>query len=297
MKLYTVKVRSKNHSINPLRRYFKMRFRALIRFGSTTPTKEIYRISGDKKVVEINTVDAVENSRSKLKMKQCFKEAEVPQSKWWNPLSEEAFDENFFSEEQYPILAKRIFGFKGKGMFKLNNKEELEEFLDKNGSKLNNYYFEQFHNYIREYRLHCTKDGCFYAARKMLTQDVDKDKRWYRNDSNCVWVTEYTVIKDKNDVITSYDISKDNEAFDKPVNWNKIEEACVKALEKVGLDIGAFDVKVQGAIDSKNRKRENPEYIIIEVNSAPAFGVVTEILYKKELVKLLNDKYVKQNDV
>jgi type I restriction enzyme S subunit len=39
-------------------------------------------------------------------------------------------------------------------------------------------------NNSREYRLHVTADGCFYACRKMLKADAEE--RWYKNDSNCV---------------------------------------------------------------------------------------------------------------
>lgn len=153
------------------------------------------------------------------------------------------------------------------------------------------YYAEKAVFYNREYRLHVTKWGCFYAARKMLKSDIPEDKRWYRNDSNCIWVAEYTVEKDNEGNILKYNEDIPNEAFDKPVNWKEIEENCVKALGATGLEVGAFDVRVQSSLDKHGNKRQNPEYIILEVNSAPSFGDITTIKYKEILSKLLVNKY------
>ena len=82
---------------------------------------------------------------------------------------------------------------------------------------------KKYYTYTREYRLHITKDGCFYACRKMLKRDAEED----RHDSNCVWIVE------------------DNPEFNKPDNWNDIVSDCVKAMQSVGLDICAIDIKMQ----------------------------------------------------
>lgn len=280
MKRFRPMVRSKNHSCNDIRRDLgSYPFKSIVRFGSLTPTNEIYP---NQNVVEINTVDAIQNSRSKLLMKECFVKAGVPQSVWYLPVQIQNQQ-----DLEYPILLKKVFGFKGHGMVKINNDEELQNWLANNS--LDGYYGEHYHSFAREYRLHCTKLGCFYAARKMLKEDTPEDKRWFRNDSNCIWVAEYKVIKDGDNII-GYDEKTPNEAFDKPVNWNKIEEDCVKALNEVGLSIGAFDVKVQSAKDANGIIRQNPEYIIIEVNSAPSFGDITLRKYRSIIPKLLNSK-------
>jgi len=273
MKKYTrfrPRVRSKNYSCDPLRHKTTVLgfypFKSLIRFGSTTPTKSVFPESDN--VIEINTVEAINISRSKLLMKQAFAEVDIPQAVWWDSIHDLITEEN---EINYPILAKRVYGFKGKGMVKLDSKEELEEWLANNNT--DGYYFEQFHNYIREYRLHVTKHGCFYGLRKMIKEDTPEDKRWFRNDSNCVWILE------------------DNPLFDKPVNWDKIEGDCVKALNQIRLDIGAFDVKVQSSTAVEGEALKNPLYIVIEVNSAPSMGDITIEKYKTILPKLLIEKY------
>ena len=277
---FKVRLRTKNFTVKPMRaELLPVRFRTVVRFGSTTSTKKIFpKYFETKKIIEINTVDAIENSRSKLRMKDCFLKAGVPQSNWWVCTGKKPIEflnlstgkeKQICTEQQlpYPILAKREFGFKGHGMHKFDTPEELVNWLSKNS--LEGYYFEQFMNYSREYRLHCTKDGCFYTCRKMLKEDAED--RYYRNDSNCVWFVE------------------ENAKFDKPVNWKNIESDCVKALQEVGLTLGAFDVKIQSSEDGKGRKRENPNYIIIEVNSAPAFGDGTLQKYTEVINKIINE--------
>lgn len=76
--------------------------------------------------------------------------------------------------------------------------------------------------------------------------------------------------------------------FDRPSNWKDIEKHCVKALKAVGLDIGACDVRVQSG---KGKYSDNPDFIIVEINSAPSFGEVTLEKYKKELNRLIEKKY------
>ena len=107
----------------------------------------------------------------------------------------------------------------------------------------------------------------------MLKRDTPEEKKWYRNDDNCVWILE------------------ENENFDKPVNWVRIEEESVKALKSVGLDVGAVDLRIQSATNKKGEKRENPDFIIVEINSAPSFGDITLNKYIEELPKILLNKY------
>ncbi len=82
-----------------------------------------------------------------------------------------------------------------------------------------------------------------------------------------------------------------NEKFDKPVNWENIESECVKALKSVQLDIGACDVRVQSSLKKSGNVRLNPNFMIIEINSAPSFGEFTLQKYKEIIPQILNQKY------
>lgn len=269
-----------------------MPFRSLIRLGSTTDKEDTVTNGGKR--VEINTIQAVKNSASKLLMKQCFTEAGVKTAKWYvikpNDLNGLMFDqENGSSFEnsmfpiadynEFPIIAKHIFGSRGTGNTLLKDQEALQQWLS--GKNLNNYIFEKYYNYGLEFRLHITEDGCFYTCRKALKSDTPEDKKWFRNDSNSVWFLE------------------SNELFNKPNSWEDIVDHCVKALKYIGADVLSFDVRVQSAKNNKGEDREYQDFILVECNSASSMDSDAEGLsicaqkYLEELPKLLTRKYNK----
>lgn len=264
---FTPKIRSRHPSHAVLRgRLKKMPFTSVIRFGSLTE---------DTAKVELNSIDAIRNSSSKLRMKQCFTRGNVKTAQWYLTDGSQFFINGdlskpaAFNKVEYPIVAKTHFGSRGEGNTLIKSNEDLRRFLT--GKTLGNYIFEKFHNYTREYRLHVTEDGCFYTCRKMLKTDTPEDAKWFRNDSNCVWVVE------------------ENELFDRPVNWEQIETECVKALNSCGLDFGACDLRVQGA-NHEGKPRKSPDFIVVEINSAPSFGEVTKERYAEMLPSLLIKK-------
>ena len=236
---------------------------AVVRLGSTTESDI---------PVQINSIQAVRTSSSKLLMKTAFDEGGVNTAEWWRDakamsqaISNKELELNEDGNLKYSILAKKVFGSRGRGMKKLDTLEELNKFLTGN---TRGYYFERYYNYTREYRLHITAKGCFYTCRKMLQSDTPDDKKWFRNDSNCTWFLE------------------SNSEFNKPSNWKEIEEHCVKALNAVGLDVGACDVRVS----SKTNKEGKHKFKIIEINSAPSFGEQTAEEYRKIIPQLIEDK-------
>lgn len=277
-------IRSRHPSHRVLRGFIKTNIRTIIRLGSTTSTKEI--LEGLKlkdksaNIVEINTPTAIKNSANKLLMKQCFTESKIKTADWWvldrglEFMSKITNTNTHIGSLPYPIVVKHIYGSRGNGNTLIKDRAELEKWLK--GKTLSNYIFEKFYNYNREYRLHVTADGCFYTCRKMLKSDTPEEKRWFRNDSNSVWVLEK------------------NEHFDKPINWDNIIKDCVKALNSVGLDFGAVDLRVQSTTVTdkleKEVQRKNPEYIVVEINSAPSFGKITALKYLEMLPKLIEKK-------
>lgn len=268
---YYPMIRSRHPSHSGLRRALsKLNFRSVIRFGSSTV------IEDNIKRVELNSIEAIANSSSKLKMKKCFSEHNVKTAEWIQYSDIEQLNE-FIKKVEFPIVAKSHNGSRGRGNTLLKNIKELDDFLQSRPNNLNSYIFEKYYNYNKEYRLHVTKDGCFYSCRKMLKQDFkDHPNAWQRHDDNCVWML------------------LESENFDKPNNWdlpNGIIENCVKALISCGLDFGACDLRVQNNTDKDGNRRENPEFIVVEINSAPSFGEVTLQKYKEVLPKLLMNKY------
>lgn len=269
------KIRSRHPSHSPLRKknvFPLLPFRSLVRFGSTTICTE------DDRVV-LNEIKSIQNSSNKILMKQCFTKADVKTADWFQAINTESFtnvktnDRVAIEDMPFPIISKHKFGSRGRGNTKLDTLQELKDWIE--GKRLENYIFERYYNFVREYRLHVNEEGCFYTCRKMLKRDTPDGDKWFRNDANCVWILE------------------DNDEFDRPANWDNIVKESVTALKSVGLDFGAIDLRIQSATDKDGKKRKNPEFIIVEINSAPSFGEVTILKYIEEIPKMLTRKHQK----
>lgn len=275
--IYRPMIRSRHPSHASFRTQLrKLPFRSVVRFGSLTELEDPATKNGSR--IELNSKEAIKNSSSKLLMKQKFTEIGVKTAEWFIGVEgvsalinihEDLID---YNDLTYPIIAKSHYGSKGKGNTMLKTQKEFNNWIT--GKILSNYIFEKYYNYNKEYRLHVTKDGCFYTCRKMLRQEFrEHPNSWQRHDDNCVWILE------------------ENESFDKPDNWSEIVEHCVKALKSCGLDFGACDLRVQNNKDNEGNRRDNPDFIVVEINSAPSMGTVTLEKYKEILPQLLIQKY------
>lgn len=255
-----LKIRSRNSTANKIRGKIFSKTKALFRLGSTTPTNVVFPGVNPAQVKEINTVEACKVSGNKISMKKAFETANVKTAEW-------STVNNTGDWQLFPAIIKHKNSSKGNGIFFIADQNALDDFKNTH-NELKNYIIEKYYTYSREYRLHVTSEGCFYTCRKMLREDAEE--RWHRHDNNCVWILE------------------ENELFDKPTNWEDIVSECVKALQAVGLDIAALDIKVQSARDSRGRTRNNPDFIILETNSAPSLGDTTAVKYIEQLTKMCN---------
>ncbi len=255
-KEYPVMVFSRHPSHAPLRQ-LQSTCRMLIRLGSTTVTPP--KMVG--KCVEINSIEAVQTSSSKIRMKQAFHNAGVQTSSWIVPQTEQSVRQwaaQFAEKKNVKYVSKSEFGSRGEGNRLHNSLDELIAFLN-TGNKYGRYVIEKYYSYNKEYRLHVSSRGvCFYTCRKMLKSGTPEEQKWVRNDSTCVWILE------------------ENEMFDKPKTWDRIVQECVKATRAVGLDVSAVDVRVNN----------DGQYIILETNSAPSFGDLTLDKYQEEIPQL-----------
>lgn len=263
-------VRSRNTSCRPLKQIETGDKRVIYRMGSITNTNTITKRNVD---LEINKPEACLCSSSKISMKQAFdewnhincsteetKDNKIPTAKWY--ILNDIVDENV-SLDKFPYIIKKYNSSKGNGIYKVDTQEELDNFINDNINSLHKFIIEEWLSYSREYRLHVTKDGCFYTCRKMLKNDATD--RWHRHESNSVWVMDT------------------NELFDKPSNWDDVVNSCINAMKAVGLDIAAVDVKIQ------NNTHEKPKFIILETNSAPALGEIGIAKYKEKLEQIISE--------
>ena len=266
-----LKIRTKNHTAQPLKNLIEVNTRSVFRLGSITPTEEIFPrgVALNKPIIEINTAEACHNSGDKILMKELFYQNNVKTAEW-GVLSKQLAGVEMDMDcywDKFPAIVKHKNSCKGKGIYYFENEDSLIDGIQEL-SRLENYIIEEYKNYSKEYRLHVTKDGCFYTCRKMLKEDAEE--RWHRHDMNSVWIME------------------ENPLFEKPSNWDLIVEESVKAMKSLGLDICSVDMKVQS---EKNQDRGgNPEFIILECNSASSMGEITLIKYEEQLRKMLNGK-------
>jgi glutathione synthase/RimK-type ligase-like ATP-grasp enzyme len=257
-----VKIRTRNHTASPLRNTIPSNGHPVIfRMGTQTPTQEVFPEENPSVVFEINTARACVISSDKLMMKRAFVLNDVKTADFML-LTDFLGGSEHEITLRYPLIIKHRHSSKGKGIYLIQNEDEINSFVEKHKNH-KDYIIENYHKLSKEYRLHVTNDGCFYACRKMLKNDATD--RWHRHDSNSVWIIQ------------------ENPLFDKPSNWDEIVEHSTKALNAVGLDIGAVDVK---CTSSKNKKQD---FIILEINSAPAFGEITTQKYINEIKNIIKN--------
>jgi len=140
MKTWKPQIRTKNHTAAPLRNSLgEFAMRCIIRLGSRTTIAEAFpRMPHGRPVIEVNTVEAVENSRNKLFMKRCFDNDSIPQADWftWKELDlftnvktqEDISINNLLELLPSGIIMKRVCGFKGIGMFYIQTIEDWDNF-------------------------------------------------------------------------------------------------------------------------------------------------------------------------
>lgn len=269
----SIKSRMPSHNcLRPANKHLPLfPYRVLIRLGSVTETTRPY-------AVEINSTESIRISSNKRRMKEKFTEAGVKTAQWFTARTWE----NLITESnrltngwETKLVAKANYGAHGSGNTLISTQDELREWS--NGKNLSEYIFEKFHNYGHEFRLHVTSEGCFYTCRKALRQGTPEAERWRFHDDTSVFLLET------------------NENFQRPGSWDEIVEHCVRALNAIGADVLAFDVKVQTPVTGGIR-RPYQDFIILESNSAPSMDNGTGELsicaqkYIEELPRIITRK-------
>lgn len=261
--MFRPQIRSRHPSHQILRTDLpRLPFKSVVRLGSTTDLPDTITNGGRR--IECNTVEAISNTSDKVKMKTLFMRNNIKSPKHTaavvngTPLTIEQIE----ALVKYPIIAKIRNHSRGRGMVKLADRAALTAFLSEKASTLSNYTFEQFMNMHKEYRIHATEDGIFYACRKLRRDDTPEADRWFFNSTNC------------NFKIVTPELE--------PANWQTISAELVKALKALKMDIAGFDVRVN---------REANDFTIIEANSACSFGTITGQKYMEEIPKILKRKH------
>lgn len=248
----TVTIFSRHPSHGPLRGSIEAPkgYTPIVRFGSVTES--------DKKI-QINSVKAIETSMNKLAMKKAFSVANV-KTPYWCTLQD--FISMPDDSKFFPCVVKNIWGSRGTGNYIIYSQEELDSLLP--NKRVENYIVEEFCKYSREYRFHVSTEGVFLTWRKLRREGTPEKDMWFFNNQTCNWVGKEH---------ESYKLSRE-------VYQIACEES-IKALNAVGLDFGAVDIKVSV---------KSNDVSIIEINSAPSLGEVGIEVYKTEIKKLIQKK-------
>lgn len=198
--------------------------------------------------VEVNSIVAIKNNANKAKMKELLEKAQVKTIESFDNTAE---NRQKFKDNKWNVVFKRRNHRRGIGMEFL----PLAEIDKLANPQYNNGLIERRINVAREWRVHCAPAlNKSYPLEKRRKLDAEKSPA--RNISNSAFFEE----------------------FDKPANWNEALELCNKAVEAVGLDVGAVDLAWSGKF-----------WYIIEVNSGAGVGEKSRAWYAnvyKELVEL-----------
>lgn len=228
---FKIRVRSKHDSHIALREAMPvLPYKAMVRLGSTTDLGPGY--------IEVNSIQSIKNSADKSLMKACFDNLGVRTADWAKTYS-------VFGPEDYPLVAKHVRGSRGTGNYLIKTPERAKEWA-KAKANLNDFIWERYHNFGREYRLYVTQDECYFAIRKLKKNGIEEKYKWRFRNEDTVWVGSH------------------NPQFEQPSCWAEMVKHACLAAKATGLDIAAIDVKVQ--YEQPNGKK--PKFIILETNSA-----------------------------
>lgn len=134
---------------------------------------------------------------------------------------------------KYPVIARPYYHAKGKNFIVLNDKIELRNFIDTNKNSLDSWYYSEFIDKIKEFRIH--------VAHGRILNYLEKPNP---NNGNLAW-----------------NRAQNGQAFSN-VKWsdynNIICYESIKAINSLGLDFGGVDIM----LDNKGRA------YVLEVNTA-----------------------------
>ncbi len=139
------------------------------------------------------------------------------------------------------------------GVAVVNNKEEYIKERNRIDEKCKGYYLEEYFKTDREFRLHVSKwGGVFFEVEKI------KDN--------------------KKDLVIKYENHHNIRNFVRPAGWKAIQDACINALDCLGLDIGAMDVGYSN----------DGRFVVFESNTGPELLKNTLEKYREEIQKYID---------
>ncbi|RTL05536.1 ATP-grasp domain-containing protein [Candidatus Dependentiae bacterium] len=272
-----------------------------VSFGSTKPS--------EPQRLRINTPSGIRISSSKTLTKDTIKE-HCPVLLKYNHASRyiDARQTKLDLLEQeigFPMVAKLKYGFGGKGMYFLNNAEDLQKFVAEiPPSKIREYFFEEYFLFTNEYRIHVSpllkdKSIVYKYEYALKTPEgswtVRSGGTHLRSNGEILGIEKklrnpYAINPATRNFATGVVTFSSN--FRKPEEWDKMVEASVKAAELMGLDFCCTDVMYN---------KHTRKFYISETNTNPGMDVipdnpcpnVTAQHYQQALPHMIAEKYLR----
>jgi len=216
--------------------------------------------------IVVNTLASLKQTRNKPNAQQMLHEAGLKVPYFMSNVGEAI---EFMERENKPIVGKMYNHSRGRGIRKFETPDELRASQD----ELTRYYFQEFVEANREWRVHVSRwqDEEVVAYRKCLRPDLlqhirdnDLPRPWVRNIENCYF--KYDGVEE-----------------DKAPHWNEVIRQCKQAIEVLGLDIAGVDV-------GENTRDGTLDFWIFEVNSASAMEEFTRERYIQALDVIIRNK-------
>ena len=272
-----------------------------VSFGSTKPS-EAHRL-------RINSPNGIRISSSKTLTKDTIK-AHCPVLLKYNHASRyidarQTRLDLLEEEIGFPMVAKLKYGFGGKGMYFLNNAEDLQAFVaDIPPSKIREYFFEEFFLFTNEYRIHVSP----LLENKTITYTYkyalkNPDGQWSvceggthsRKNGEILGIEKklrnpYAAVPTTRNFSGGDVVFSSN--FNRPPEWEAMVAASVKAAELMGLDFCCTDVMYN---------KHTRKFYISETNTNPGMDTipdnpcpnVTAQHYQQALPHMIAEKYLR----
>lgn len=191
--------------------------------------------------IQINSAKAIGNSVDKLRMKILFLAHGIPTSK----IADNAV---------FPLVVKGLKRSQGTGVAVVKNAKEMQKEIKRIDEKCKGYYLEEYFKTDREFRLHVSKwGGVFFEVEKIRDNP--------------------------NDLVIKYENHHNVRNFNRPKEWKQIQDACIKALDSLDLDIAAFDCGYS-----------NGKFVIFESNTGPELLKNTLEKYREQIQNFIDAK-------
>lgn len=202
-----------------------------------------------KKFVSINKKGSGFSADKRI-MKFQFKLSDV-KSPEWGLMSEQ------FVPKQYPIVVKHKNSMKGKGVWLIENEEELKKFIEEHKDKIKDHHWEKYYKIVNEFRVLVAGGHLVDIYYKKCRKDVDIKNCKIKHNAQCIfktkdhWMNMYEKYKAEIDELIAESIKAVNSCH---LVISGVDAAIVK-YQDGNISVAVFEVNSQPGLGLESRKK------------------------------------------